>query len=63
MHQDTAYVVVQKSPLSLAASWIAMEDIQEESGELQYYEGSHRIPDFTFNDTSKSWRESTQPSI
>src|SRR6185437_11347905 len=31
IHQDTAYVVVDE-PLSLAATWIALEDVQEGSG-------------------------------
>jgi ectoine hydroxylase-related dioxygenase (phytanoyl-CoA dioxygenase family) len=43
IHQDTSYVVVDK-PLNLAASWIALEDIQEGTGELVYYPGSHRFP-------------------
>jgi ectoine hydroxylase-related dioxygenase (phytanoyl-CoA dioxygenase family) len=47
IHQDAAYVVVE-SPLELAASWIALEDVQEGSGELEYYVGSHRLPGFVF---------------
>lgn len=54
MHQDTAYVVVD-SPLELAASWIALEDIQEGSGELMYIPGSHRYPDFHFGGKYKHW--------
>jgi phytanoyl-CoA hydroxylase len=53
-HQDTAYVVIDP-PLALAASWIALEDIQQGSGELVYYEGSHRLPDFLFSDAYKCW--------
>jgi phytanoyl-CoA hydroxylase len=55
MHQDTAYVVVD-SPLELAASWIALEDITAGSGELMYYEGSHRIPEYLFSGTSKHFK-------
>ncbi len=47
MHRDGAYVVVN-SPLEFAASWIAREDIHPGSGELVYYPGSHRFPDFLF---------------
>lgn len=45
MHQDTAYVVL-RSPMELVGCWIALEDITPGSGELQYYVGSHRIPEF-----------------
>ena len=36
-HQDTAYVVVD-TPTLLAATWIALQDIEEGSGELAYYD-------------------------
>jgi ectoine hydroxylase-related dioxygenase (phytanoyl-CoA dioxygenase family) len=49
LHQDTAYVVV-KPPMELAACWIALEDVQEGSGELMYVRGSHRFNDFDFGD-------------
>ena len=54
IHQDTAYVVSGK-PLSLAASWIALEDVTAGSGELIYYPGSHRFQHFLFSDAHKSW--------
>ena len=54
MHQDGAYVVVSK-PLQFMASWVALEDVTEGSGELTYYTGSHRLDDFLFPDDSKSW--------
>jgi hypothetical protein len=53
MHQDTAYVVVS-SPLELAASWIALEDIQPESGKLEYYAGSHKLADFVWRGRFKA---------
>ncbi len=52
IHQDTAYVVVHP-PLELAAAWIALEDVKEGSGELQYFEGSHRLPEFQFSGQHK----------
>jgi hypothetical protein len=55
IHQDTAYVVVD-SPMELVASWTALEDVQPGSGELQYYEGSHRLPEFLFSGEHKSWQ-------
>lgn len=48
LHQDTAYVVVDR-PLEMAACWIALEDVKAGAGELMYVPGSHRYPDFTFN--------------
>jgi hypothetical protein len=54
LHQDTAYVVVDR-PLELAACWIALEDVQPGSGELQYMVGSHRLPDFDFGGSKKHW--------
>jgi phytanoyl-CoA hydroxylase len=55
IHQDTAYVVVD-NPLNLCAAWIALEDVQEGSGELVYFPGSHRFEDFLYNNqTSKHW--------
>ncbi len=45
MHQDTAYVVVE-SPMQFVGCWVALEDIVPGSGELQYYGGSHRIPEY-----------------
>lgn len=53
-HQDTAYVVVDK-PLRLAASWVALEDIGEGSGELMYIVGSHRLSEWRFGGDSKHW--------
>lgn len=54
MHQDTAYVVTS-SPMELAAAWIALEDIRSGSGELMYYEGSHRTPEYYFSGEFKHW--------
>lgn len=54
MHQDTAYVVVEE-PMKLAASWVALEDIQPGTGELEYYEGSHKLGDFSFGASRKHW--------
>jgi len=56
MHKDTAYVRVVRNKVALAATWLALEDIQEGSGELEYYIGSHRAPDFLFGGTDK-WME------
>jgi len=54
LHQDTAYVVLDK-PMELAATWIALEDISPESGELMYLDGSHKMPDWKFGGNSKHY--------
>lgn len=54
IHQDTTYVVVDR-PFNLAASWIALEDVQEGSGELAYYPGSHRFPLYTYRSQRLPW--------
>lgn len=48
IHKDTAYVQIDGAPMHLAASWLALEDIAPGTGELEYYVGSHRAPDFLF---------------
>jgi len=53
MHQDSAYVVL-RSPMELVGCWIALEDVQPGSGELQYYVGSHRIPEYLWLGRARS---------
>lgn len=48
IHKDTAYVKIDGAPMHIAASWLALEDVHPGTGELQYYVGSHRDPDFLF---------------
>ncbi|MEO8002780.1 MAG: phytanoyl-CoA dioxygenase family protein [Arenimonas sp.] len=60
IHQDTAYVVVDQ-PLNLAASWIALEDVQEGSGELAYYPGSHRFADHLYSSEYKHFNHERDP--
>lgn len=52
MHQDTAYVVT-RSPMQFVGCWVALEDVAPGSGELQYYEGSHRIPEYLWFDRAR----------
>lgn len=54
VHQDTAYVVANE-PMKLAASWIALEDVELGTGELVYYPGSHKHKEFLFSGEHKSW--------
>jgi phytanoyl-CoA hydroxylase len=37
----------------LTASWIALEDVQECSGELAFYDRSHRLPHYLFKNGTK----------
>jgi ectoine hydroxylase-related dioxygenase (phytanoyl-CoA dioxygenase family) len=56
IHQDTAYVVVDREPMKLAASWIALEDVRLGTGELVFYPRGHRIAEHLYQDgTSKHW--------
>ncbi|MGO9991025.1 MAG: phytanoyl-CoA dioxygenase family protein [Steroidobacteraceae bacterium] len=53
MHKDSAYVKVDSSPMHMAATWLALEDVSPGSGELEYYIGSHRAPDYLFGGVYK----------
>jgi phytanoyl-CoA hydroxylase len=53
VHKDTAYVRVEDEPMHLAATWLALEDVQPGSGELHYFVGSHRDPEFLFGGQHK----------
>ncbi|WP_138921565.1 phytanoyl-CoA dioxygenase family protein, partial [Novosphingobium pentaromativorans] len=55
-HKDTAYVKVDCNPMSMMATWVALEDVSEGTGELEYFVGSHRSPDYVFGSLSK-WIE------
>lgn len=52
LHQDTAYVTLEK-PLQMAATWVALEDVIEGRGELVYYDKSHRIPHVMLSNGTK----------
>ena len=52
-HQDSAYVAYT-IPRQFAASWVALEDVTIGAGELFYYPGSHRFPEFTYKSSYKS---------
>ncbi len=52
VHQDTSVVTVE-DPMLLAATWIALEDVTEGSGELAFYDRSHKLPHYLFKDGSK----------
>ncbi|MEC7582890.1 MAG: phytanoyl-CoA dioxygenase family protein [Planctomycetota bacterium] len=58
IHQDFAYVVAE-IPSHLAASWVALEDIDPESGPLCYYPGSHTNQMFDWGNGMFRTQEST----
>jgi 2-polyprenyl-3-methyl-5-hydroxy-6-metoxy-1,4-benzoquinol methylase len=58
IHKDSAYVMVDNEPMQLAASWLALEDVHSNTGELEYYIGSHRAPDYLFGGAHK-WLEAS----
>lgn len=53
IHKDTAYVRVDTGAARLAATWLALEDVEPGTGELEYYIGSHRAPEFMFGGESR----------
>lgn len=55
IHQDTSVVAVEQ-PLWLAATWIALQDVREGSGELGFFDRSHKLPHYIFKDGSKRFR-------
>jgi phytanoyl-CoA hydroxylase len=55
-HQDSAYVPFTL-PRNFAATWIALEDVTLGAGELFYYVGSHKFPDFLYGGKHKSIAE------
>ncbi len=51
IHIDSLYLT-PRTPHSLVAAWIALEDVHPDAGPLVYYPGSHKIPLYRFNDGS-----------
>ena len=52
-HQDTVYVPFSL-PTQFAASWVALEDVTPGGGELTYFPGSHRVPEYLYGDRFKT---------
>ncbi|NRA65322.1 MAG: phytanoyl-CoA dioxygenase family protein [Pseudobacteriovorax sp.] len=63
LHADSLYMT-PPTPFNLAATWIALEDADEDSGPLAYYPGSHMITPYRFshgrhqavNDEMSNWQ-------
>src|SRR6516165_2532159 len=52
LHIDTGPLTLTE-PMSIAASWVALEDVQPKSGEFQFVPGSHRLPELLHYGTDK----------
>ncbi len=52
LHIDTGPLTLTE-PMAMAASWVALEDVQPHSGEFQYVPGSHRLPELLHYGTDK----------
>jgi ectoine hydroxylase-related dioxygenase (phytanoyl-CoA dioxygenase family) len=52
LHIDTGPLTLTE-PMSMAASWVALEDVQPGSGEFQFIPGSHRLPEVLHHGTDK----------
>ncbi len=51
LHRDSNFIGVDK-PETVIGTWLALEDIEEGSGELAYYPGSHRFPAYNLSEGS-----------
>jgi phytanoyl-CoA hydroxylase len=60
LHQDTAFVVVDR-PLELVGVWFALEDVAPGSGELRYVPGSHQLPDHSFGPGRRHYDPTVDP--
>jgi ectoine hydroxylase-related dioxygenase (phytanoyl-CoA dioxygenase family) len=52
LHIDTGPLTLTE-PLSMAASWVALEDIKPDSGEFEFVPGSHALPELLHYGTDK----------
>jgi hypothetical protein len=52
LHIDTGPLTLTE-PMSMAASLVALEDVQPQSGEFQFIPGSHRLPELLHYGTDK----------
>jgi phytanoyl-CoA hydroxylase len=52
LHIDTGPLTLTE-PMSMAASWVALEDVQPYSGQFQFVPDSHRLPELLHHGTEK----------
>lgn len=53
LHRDTAYARMPEGPSRMIGTWLALEEVTEGAGEIEFLVGSHRHPDYLFNGESK----------
>jgi phytanoyl-CoA hydroxylase len=56
LHIDTGPLTLTE-PLSMAASWVALEDVQPHSGEFEFIPGSHALPELLHYGVNKGHNE------
>jgi len=52
IHSDTIHFNSEPAGF-MAGVWVALEDIDESNGALEYYPGSHRLPEVTMQDVGR----------
>jgi phytanoyl-CoA hydroxylase len=52
LHIDTGPLTLTE-PMTMAASWLALEDVRPGSGELEFVPGSHSVPEYLHHNMSK----------
>jgi phytanoyl-CoA hydroxylase len=52
LHIDTGPLTLTE-PMTMAASWLALEDVEPQSGEFQFVPGSHALPELLHHGTAK----------
>ena len=52
LHIDTGPLTLTE-PMTMAASWLALEDVRPGSGELEFVPGSHSVPEYLHPSMSK----------
>ena len=50
-------------PMQFVASWLALEDVTAGAGELFYYVGSHRMPEFVYGGEFKGAEEARRLGV
>lgn len=61
-HLDTFYMP-PVIPYRMVAAWVALEDVDPDSGPLWYVPGSNRIPPFVFNHGHIRWNSPEMPDF
>jgi ectoine hydroxylase-related dioxygenase (phytanoyl-CoA dioxygenase family) len=60
-HVDALYMT-PRSDDQLIASWVALEDSHPDAGQLEYFPGSHRIPQMIFSNGTRHFKPQEMPT-